>query len=182
VTAPGAVRIVELTRDDAVARRAELVALLQDAVDDGASIGFLPPLHLPRAREYLEGITPSIARGERVLLAALDGERLVGMVQLELAGKANARHRAEVQKLVVHTGWRGRGIGAELMRAVERAALARGRTLLVLDTREGDPASSLYARLGWIQAGRIPAYARNAAGALTATLFFYKFAGDRPPA
>lgn len=173
----GEVRIVELSREEATARRGELVALLQDAVDDGASIGYLPPLREAKAREYFEGITPSIARGERVLLAALEGERLIGMVQLELAAKPNARHRAEVQKLVVHTTRRGKGIGAALMRAAESAALARERTLLVLDTREGDPAATLYARTGWIQAGRIPGYARSASGELTPTLFFYKALG-----
>ncbi|MNY69824.1 Acetyltransferase [compost metagenome] len=61
-----------------------------------------------------------------------------------------------------------------LMNTLEEAARREGRTLLVLDTREGDPSNDLYKSLGYIEAGRIPEFAQSAGGALDATVFYYK--------
>ena len=114
----------------------------------------------------------------RVLFCAYRDARLVGTVQLAPAGKPNARHRAEVQKLLVLQTHRGQGIGKDLMRTVEAKALQLGRSLLVLDTRQGDPAETLYARLGYVKAGVIPDYARApASDGLDPTVIFYKRIG-----
>ena len=99
---------------------------------------------------------------------------MVGTVQLELATKPNARHRAEVQKLMVLQSQRGQGIGKLLMEAIEGVAQEHNRMLLVLDTRQGDTAEQLYRKIGYVEAGIIPSYARNAAGSLDATVLFYK--------
>jgi ribosomal protein S18 acetylase RimI-like enzyme len=151
----------------------ELVELLQDAVDSGASVGFLPPLAESVARDYWNAVAGDIDQGRRLLLGAFDG-RLVGSVQLELATRPNALHRAEVQRLLVHRSFRRRGIGEQLMRELERLAERNGRTLLVLDTRAGDPSERLYQKLGYVRAGVIPSYARSAGGALDATAFYYR--------
>ena len=60
------------------------------------------------------------------------------------------------------------------MTAVEEAARAAGRTLLVLDTRRGDSAEQLYLNLGYTAAGVIPRYARSASGSLDDTVYMYK--------
>ncbi len=156
------------------ADRAGLVTLLIDSVADNASVGFLAPLSVDAATAYWSGLVPGLARGSRLLFVARDAGRIVGSVQLALAGQANGAHRAEVQKLLVHTSARRRGLGSELMRALERAAIQAGRTLLVLDTRVGDPASRLYERLGYVLAGDIPAYARSSNGSLDGSAFFYR--------
>src|SRR5581483_4271273 len=153
---------------------AELVTLLQDAVASGASIGFLPPLSEEEARAYWISVLEDMAQQKRVLLAARDATQVVGAVQLELATKANARHRAEVQKLMVLQRERRRGIGQRLMEAIEPLARERGRALLVLDTRLGDDAERLYRKVGYIEAGIIPSYAQSATGTLEATIIFYK--------
>jgi acetyltransferase len=88
--------------------------------------------------------------------------------------RPNARHRAEVTKVMVHTKTRRQGIGRALMRVVEAEARRRGRTTLVLDTRRGDHAERLYAGAGWTLAGLIPKYARSANGRLDASAFYYK--------
>jgi GNAT superfamily N-acetyltransferase len=88
--------------------------------------------------------------------------------------KPNGSHRAEVQKLIVARPFRGQGIGAALMTAVEAAAREAGRWLLVLDTRQGDTAERLYRRLGWVEAGVIPDFALNSEGTADATVVFYK--------
>nr|WP_218032000.1 GNAT family N-acetyltransferase [Dictyobacter kobayashii] len=115
-----------------------------------------------------------MAAGTQVLLVARDDEQIVGSVQLALATRANGLHRAEIQKLFVLQSQRRRGIARTLMQAIEEIARARGRTLIVLDTREGDTAEQLYRKIGYIEAGRIPGYALSAAGTLDGTIYFYK--------
>jgi ribosomal protein S18 acetylase RimI-like enzyme len=155
----------------------ELIEILRDSVDHGASVGFLPPLPPEEARRYWAQVITDLERGGRVLLAARQAGRIVGTVQIEPASKRNATHRAEVQKLLVHTSARRQGIGDALMRAIEAEANELGRTLLVLDTVKGDDAERLYPRLGYSRAGEIPSYARNADGGLDATVVFYRFLG-----
>ena len=154
--------------------RQALAALLVDAVDSGASIGFLPPLGSDEAAEYWESVAAAVREGSRLLLIAREDDRPVGTVQLALAMRANGRHRAEVIRLMVHRAARRQGIGRALMLAVEAEARWLGRTTLVLDTRQGDPSETLYRTLGWTLAGSIPRYARSADGALHTTAVYYK--------
>jgi ribosomal protein S18 acetylase RimI-like enzyme len=151
-----------------------LIHLLQDAVDSGASVGFLAPLSAEEAQDHWSTIFEEIAQGTCVLLVAREEGQIIGSVQLALAMKPNAQHRAEVQKLFVLSSQRRRGIGRALMQKVEQAARDTGRTLLVLDTRQGDSAEQLYRTLGYCEVGTIPAYARSVSGTLDSTIIFYK--------
>jgi ribosomal protein S18 acetylase RimI-like enzyme len=154
--------------------RTELIGLLQTTVGNGAPLGFFHPLSMEDAGSYWDGAIASLARAERVLILALAEERVVGMVQLEFASKQNARHRAEVQKIAVLPAYRRSGVGHMLMAAVETEARRAGRTLLVLDTREGGMGEAFCGRLGWIRSGRIPAYVRDEDGTPHATILFHK--------
>ena len=106
------------------------------------------------------------------MLAALRDGRLIGSVQLDLATKPNATHRAEVQKLLVLTEARNSGLGRRLMLAAERHAQSHGRSLLVLDTQTDSVAHGLYLRLGYTEAGSIPGYALSPDGPLPTTLLY----------
>ncbi|HLI71136.1 MAG TPA: GNAT family N-acetyltransferase [Ktedonobacteraceae bacterium] len=163
-----------VSHEEAIAAFPDLIHLLQDTVASGASVGFLPPLSTEEAQRYWQTVFQEVAQKVCVLLVAREAGQIVGSVQLALALKPNAQHRAEVQKLFVLSSQRRRGIGQALMHAVERAARDCGRTLLVLDTRQGDNAERLYRRLGYCEAGVIPAYARSANGTLDSTVIFYK--------
>jgi len=157
-----------------------LAELLLDVVAAGASVGFLPPLSEAEASAYWADVEGALALGQReLLLAELDGV-LVGTVQLELAQKPNARHRAEITKLLVHTRARRQGVGRLLLQEVEQLARSHGRTLLYLDTREGDVAEQLYLQAGYLRAGRIPAYVRSENGKLDATILLYRLLDAAP--
>ena len=144
-------------------------------MDGGASVGFLPPLSADEAAAYWDSVAAAIAGGGRRLwIARGAGSGIFGTVQLDLAGQANGRHRAEVIKLVGAGAARRRGIGRALMEAAEADVLKLGRTTLVLDTRQGDPSEALYRALGWQPAGTIPRYARSSDGTLHATAFSFK--------
>src|SRR5262249_39058023 len=118
---PAPAMTIETLAAEAVARnRAALVALLVDAVDGGASIGFLPPLAESEAGAYWDGVVDAVRDGSRlVLVARAAGDGVIGSVQLDLAGRPNARHRAEVVRLMVHRAARRQGLGRALMLAVE---------------------------------------------------------------
>jgi GNAT superfamily N-acetyltransferase len=160
-------------RETAVIEEGEydpLAGILIGVVEDGASVGFLPPLASAQAIGYWRGV---IAPGVRLLLAERDG-RIVGAAQLMLAMRANGSHRAEVGKVLVHPDAQRQGIGRALITAIEPIARREGRTLLHLDTREGDGSNALYQSLGYIEAGKIPAFARSRNGELHTTVFYYK--------
>lgn len=152
----------------------KLAALLQDSVHNGSSVGFLPPLTFETAKEYWLETLNEVTQGKRVLLVSSEAGEVMGSVQLALATKQNGLHRAEVQKLIVHTGFRNRGIARALMGAVEESAREEGRTLLVLDTEQGSIAERLYERCGYTRAGVIPQYALSADYSLISTVVFYK--------
>lgn len=151
-----------------------LVHLLQDAVDTGASVGFLPPLAPAVATEFWNGVAEALKTGHRLLWIAEQDGRALGTVQLDLATKPNGLHRAEVAKLLVHTQARRQGIAQQLMQALEAEAQRQQRTTLVLDTLQGEPSELLYQQLGYTAAGAIPAFARVASGALEPTVVYYK--------
>jgi len=158
-----------------------LAQLLIDCVDAGASVSFMHPLGRDRAEAFWRGVADGAARGDRILLVAEDATgAIVGTVQVLLAMPENQPHRGEIAKLLVHPRARRRGIAAELMAAADQAALAAGKTLLVLDTVTGGDAERLYPRLGWQQCGVIPDFALWPRGGLCSTTVFYKHLAGRP--
>jgi GNAT superfamily N-acetyltransferase len=161
----------------------QLIILLQDAVDSGASVGFLAPLAEVDAYNYWMNAFVQLREQRRLILVAVHEGTVVGSVQLELASMPNAAHRAEVQKLLVLRSWRRRGIGLALMTAIENAARQAGRLLLVLDTRLGDAAEQLYMHMGYTRVGVIPRFALSSAGTLDATVVFCResFTYAAPP-
>ena len=166
--------IERVSREQGLADIDELIAVLRDSVDNGASVGFLPPLTYDEAWRYWVKALDQVASGERLLLTARRDGRIVGTVALGLETRPNGAHRAEVQKLLVHSACRRQGIARALMTQVEDAARAEGKTLLFLDTREGDAAEMLYERMDYTRLGSIPGYARNADGSFDPTVIFYK--------
>lgn len=168
------VSIIALSADAAQERLPELVALLRDAVDHGASVSFISPLSESEGHEFWESVVAEMTAGQMVLLVALLDGHVVGSAQLALANKPNARHRAEVQKVLVLHAMRRRGIGYRLMEAIENEARNHDRRLLVLDTRTGDDGERLYRRIGYQCVGTIPGFALNAEGGLDATTIYYK--------
>lgn len=167
-------KISELKTTPSLELFSELVELVQDAVGGGASLGWTATPSTKDARNYWTEVLEGVARGERLLFVATDDHVCAGAVQLCFAPKQNAKHRGEVQKLMVHSQFRRRGIGQALLNALENAAAARGLTLLVLDVRSGDPAEAFYQHAGYRFVGQIPGFARAADGRYEPTSIFYR--------
>jgi GNAT superfamily N-acetyltransferase len=150
-----------------------LAELLIDCVEGGASVSFMHPLAMAKALEFWRRVADRVALGEVALLAAEDGDGVVGTVQLILDQPENQPHRADLSKMLVHRRARCQGVGAALLRAAENVARDCGKSLLVLDTASND-AERLYAKLGWQRCGVIPGYALLPHGGLCDTTYFYR--------
>ncbi len=156
---------------------ADFVTLLQETINGGASLGFLSPLAAAEAERYWQQLESKVAKAEVLLFCVLEGHKVVATVQLQPSARANARHRAEVAKLMVAPSYRRQNIAKRLIFHLEQTALEQGWTTLTPDTREGDPSNLLYRSLGYTLAGQIPQYARSTPETFHTTAFYYKLLG-----
>ena len=154
--------------------RASLSEMLIEAVAHGGSVSFMHPLPPEVANSFWENSLAAAAREERIVLGAFDGDQLVGTVTLVLDLAPNQPHRAEIAKMMTRISHRGRGIAKALLKRAERVALARARTLLVLDTAADGGASALYEAVGFRLAGVIPGLLIEAARRADRTKFYWK--------
>jgi GNAT superfamily N-acetyltransferase len=159
---------------EAEARLGELAGILVDAVANGASVNFMAGFSQSEGEAFWRGMLPGLAAGDRVLLVAEEGGRLLGTVIVFFAPQPNAPHRAEIGKMLVHSSARRRGLGQRLLNTAEAHAKAAGRTLLVLDTHAGSDGERLYRRCGWTEVGQIPDHSFTTDGHLAPTTIFYK--------
>jgi GNAT superfamily N-acetyltransferase len=163
---------IERLRDVTDAEIEELAGVLLDCVEGGASVSFMHPLGLDRAIAFWQRVAADVRDGKRALLVARDEQGICGTVQLVLEQPENQPHRADVAKMLVHRRARRRGLAAALIAAVDDAARASRKTLLVLDTITGSDASRVYERAGWTHVGVIPDYALMPRGGLAGTAVF----------
>ena len=154
--------------------RPQLIWLLLDAVAHGASVGFLADLDDTEASAYFDQVLDGLRDGSQLLWVALDGEQVLGSVQLGLCQKRNGLNRAEVQKLLVHSAARRRGIARALMQRLEQEAAELQRGLLYLDTEAGSDAEPFYQNLGYTGIGGLPDYACGPDGIYRANAIYYK--------
>ena len=152
-----------------------LMELTRDAVESGASVGFLLPGHEAGIEAYWREVLRGMRPGGHAVIIALDRSgRVAGSVQLIRCAKANGRHRAEVAKLLVHRDFRRMGLGRGLMERLEILARRWGLSLMVLDTAT-EAAIRLYRSMSWTHLGVIPGYALDPDGSGPHdTHFYYK--------
>jgi len=79
------VKIEEVSKIDKTIE--EFSTLLKEVVDEGASIGFLPPLQIKEAKNYWQ----TIIAPSNVLFAARASDQLIGTVQIPACDKAQWR-------------------------------------------------------------------------------------------
>ena len=84
--------------------------MMVEAVAHGGSVSFMHPLPPEVANAFWEKSLAAAARGERIILGAFDGDRLVGTVTLVLDLAPNQPHRAEIVKMMTRISHRGQGV------------------------------------------------------------------------
>lgn len=169
-----AAHLQRVTHEGLAYYREGLVALLLDAVRQGASVGFLADIDERQANAYFDEVKARLASGEQLLWVIAQGHEVLASVQLGLCLKPNGLNRAEVQKLLVHSDARRRGLGQQLMNALEADARRIRRGMLYLDTEAGSGAEAFYRAQGYSKAGEIPDYACGPDGVYRATALYFK--------
>ncbi len=165
-----------LSADAILTHLDSLCDILENSVNGGASVSFMLPFGRDKAMAFWQKVARSAASAERIVLGAFDArQQLQGTVQLIIDQPENQDHRADVAKLLVHDRARRQGIARLLMLELEKVAVERGKSVLVLDTATGSGAETFYANCGWQKAGVIPRYALMPDGAMSGTTLFYKF-------
>ena len=152
----------------------DLTALLTDAINNGASVGYVLPVEHNMINAYWRAIAEDVSAGSIALFAIRENEHIAASAQLAFCGKPNGRHRAEVQKVLVHSAHRRKGFGGRLMRAIEAHAFNCQRSLLVLDTETDSAGQRLYEATGYTAAGIIPRFAIGNSGGFVPTTYMYK--------
>jgi len=90
--------------------------------------------------------------------APREGDAATGFVM-----SRGAADEEELLLIAVHPAHRGHGVGQALLERFIAAAEARGAVRLFLEMRDGNPAESLYRRVGFEPVGRRRNYYRGAA-------------------
>ena len=104
------VTVRRIRGDEAHAYIDALADVLIDCVEGGASVSFMLPLPREKAVNFWRGVAEGVARGDRLLLVAADGQgRIVGTVQMIMSLPENQPHRADVAKMLVHRRSRRQG-------------------------------------------------------------------------
>lgn len=155
-----------------------LAELLLDAVRHGASVGFMADLDTEQALAWSDSLKADISSGSLLLWVVVQDEQVLASVQLSLCQKPNGLNRAEVQKLMVLKQARGRGMGTQLMEAVEYAAVKSRRGLLYLDTEADSPAEAFYRSLAYTRVGELPNYCTTPDGRYKPTAIYFKTLGQ----
>ena len=143
---------------------ADGVRIRRAALRDASALLAMESL-FPSDRMSIRSIRRFIAaENARVLVAIRDRIDLVGnLVLLLRAGSAKAR----IYSFVVGPAARGLGIGDRLVHAAERAARRAGRRTVTLEVRADNLAArSLYAKRGYVEARRLPAFYDDGADGL----------------
>jgi ribosomal protein S18 acetylase RimI-like enzyme len=95
-----------------------------------------------------------VERGQRLMLVAADGDRLVGQIFIQFTSAdqsyADGFERAYLYSLRVRPEWQGHGLGTRLLEAAESILRARGfRIAVIAAAKDNAGAYRLYLRQGY---------------------------------
>lgn len=108
---------------------------------------------IDKAARFVFGFLP-----QEAVLTADCGGRPCGIAGLVLPGYRKIMHQAEFS-IIVAGSHRNLGIGSLLLQSLlARAKACHGLRLVLLEVHEGNPARSLYRRMGFVDFGFQPSY------------------------
>lgn len=133
----------------------DLLDFINSLVEEGANILRTEKVSREEEIEWLSGIFKRLEKGEIFCVAAEVDGRLVANSEI-LKGTGNSRH-VGVIGIAIKKGFRGIGIGTEMMKALQEYARKMGLKVLTLSVfANNQHAINLYKKMGFIETGRIP--------------------------
>jgi RimJ/RimL family protein N-acetyltransferase len=119
-------------------------------------ISFEKRMTRAKEKEFLDKTLLNVAKRRGVSVAAFDGDRLVG--HCDIVGRSsNEEKHTGLLGIIVAQGYRGVGLGKEMVRTALRQASKLGIWLVELEVfATNEPAMHVYERLGFKAFGTIP--------------------------
>lgn len=136
---------------------ADVHRVIAAVVELGGAVGWLAVPDEAETAAFLDEQLALAARGDgAVCVVRAEGEAAAFGVWNRYTA-AVVRQNAEIRKVMVHPGARGRGLGKVVVEALTEHATRAGVEVLVLDARGNNHAAhALYESLGWQWCGAIP--------------------------
>lgn len=176
--------MVEVRRNPPLDRALEaaLVDLWVEVTNAGGAVGFAAPVDAPAVRGVAGDAFRRVREGRDDLVAAFEGDKVLGFGLLTTNELAIARHWASVTRLQRHPAAAHAGIGSALLDALEEAARARGLERVTLTVRGGTGLEGFYLRRGYAVDGRLPGRLRLPGGGTVEEVHLSKdLAASHPP-
>ncbi|MDX3237646.1 GNAT family N-acetyltransferase [Streptomyces sp. ME03-5709C] len=146
------------------ALRDQLVSLWTDVTNAGGAVGFVAPVGRADVALEAERHYAALSEGRAHMVAGFAGDRLAAATFLTFNTHRLMRHWAWLYTVMVDPSLQGRGYGARLLQAAERAGRDLGLEGLKLTCRGGMGLERFYTSAGYEEVGRVPAAIRVAAG------------------
>ena len=133
----------------------DLLDFINSLVEEGADIMRETPVTREEEADWLGKRLASIEKGEVIgIVAEVDG-RVVG--NSEVGRRKGSQSHVGMLGIAVKRGYRGIGIGKELMKTLIEESRKAGLKVLVLEVFASNTvAKSLYGKMGFKDAGKIP--------------------------
>ncbi|MEM1563067.1 MAG: GNAT family N-acetyltransferase [Candidatus Bathyarchaeia archaeon] len=133
----------------------DLLDFINSLVEEGANILRTEKVSREEEIEWLASVFKRLEKGEIFCVAAeVDGHVVANSEVMK--GTGYSRHVGFIG-IAVKKGFRGVGIGTEMMKALEEHARNMDLKVLVLTVfANNQPAIDLYKKMGFIETGRIP--------------------------
>jgi len=154
--------------------RQELAHLLNDAIAQGAALGFPHEVAQQEAEDFFHDLRPAMSTNQLLLWIARDEHGLVGTVQLDLTPAATSQQEGTVSTLLVHAKARRQGVGKLLMRELEKTAFNLRKGVLSLDIEAGTPAEAFYRAQGYSCSGKRPTQYTSSSSHPDREMVYYK--------
>lgn len=137
----------------------ECTAMLKRLVLGGAALGWIVPPSRAQVAEWIGGLAADVARGEAVMVVAVDAGRLAGVGCWRRYARPTLRPHVDVERLFVDPSRHGSGVGRAMLHALIDEARAQAVEVVTLDFRDGNPAAErLYRSVGFREHGRLPRF------------------------
>ena len=132
----------------------DLLVLHNELIEEEAMIGGDKALTRDQQVDRHADMMKEAESGRAVFVIAEAEGRAVGMTNARKRG-GRLRHTAGLG-IFVRKGYRGQGIGSEMMRELETQARKVDAEVLYLEVYSISPAVEFYKRLGYTEYGRLP--------------------------
>jgi RimJ/RimL family protein N-acetyltransferase len=134
----------------------DLLGLINSLVDEKAEIYITQKFTREAEAEWLLTVLSRLEKDEQFFLVAEVDKKVVALSDFQVKG-GDEEHRVGAFGIIVRNGYRGLGIGTEIMKTLLKQAAFFGlRTVTVNAFAANKRAIHVYEKVGFVQSGIIP--------------------------